>query len=93
VESKSNVKFLKIIKRRFSMAKKKTVDTSFEDWIKTTKISKIKEMLKVCDSTISHWLSGHTLPRTHQMRKIKKLTKGKVGYDQIIEGSCSPFTR
>lgn len=70
---------------------KKKLDTAFEDWITTVGIPKISKKLNIRENTVLHWLHGRVLPQSRLMKEIKKMTKGKVGYDQIIEGSCSPL--
>lgn len=72
---------------------KKRLDTSFEKWINLHGTKKLAEILGLDIATVRHWRLGNALPRAHQMKKIKELTKGKIGYDQIIDGSCSPLNR
>jgi len=56
------------------------------DWINETGVLKVSKLLSVEQSTVRHWRCGHCLPRTDQMRAIKKLSHGRVGYDEIIDG-------
>lgn len=73
--------------------KKKKLDTRFEIWLRKLGPSKVGEMLDVHHSTTLHWLDGSVLPRALLMREIKRLTKGKIDYKHIIEGSLSPLNR
>lgn len=72
---------------------KKQLDTTFEEWIKTLGFTKISKILEVNEETIKHWLAGRALPKARHMKRIKEVTKGKVGYAEIIEGSCSQLNR
>jgi len=67
----------------------KKLDTSFEDWIKELGENRVAKLLKVSSMTVYHWKRGNALPTARKMKLIKYITKGKIGYDQIIEGSCS----
>lgn len=58
---------------------------SLRDWINQEGVSKIAEQLCVEQSTVRHWRSGHCLPKAQQMREIKKLSKGQVTYDVMID--------
>lgn len=69
------------------------LDTSFRDWINEHGPVKLSKLLKTTDSTIRHWRLANTLPRPWQMKRIKELTKGRISYEEIIEGSCSPLNR
>lgn len=58
---------------------------SLKDWIDSESVQKIAKLLNVEESTVRHWRRGHCLPKAEQMREIKKLTKGTVSYDEMIE--------
>lgn len=74
------------------MAKRnKHLDTSFKNWIRAQKVEEVSKLLDVRTMTVYNWLWGRVLPRASHMKLIKKLSKGKVGYEQIIEGSLSPL--
>lgn len=70
---------------------KKSLDTSFENWIKTGGYHKIGKTLRVHEMTVRQWHDGKSLPTARLMKKIKKVTRGRIGYKEIIEGSCSPI--
>lgn len=59
---------------------------SLQDWIDKTGASQVAKLLKINRTTVYYWRAGHTYPRVDQMRQIKKVTKGVVGYEQIIDG-------
>jgi len=58
---------------------------SLKNWIDQEGVHKIAHILKVEESTVRHWRRGHCLPRTEQMRTIRKLSKGLVTYETIID--------
>lgn len=66
-------------------------NTSFIDWITKTGPQKIATTLGVYESAVRHWKDGRVLPQARHMKMIKKLTKGKIGYNDIIEGAQSPL--
>lgn len=65
------------------MAKKKL---SLKEWIDKEGASSLATKLGVNTSTIGHWRTGHSLPSDKQKRLIKRITRGRVGYEQIIDG-------
>lgn len=66
---------------------KKFKHVLFTDWIDKKTPVYVAKVLGVNVSTVSHWRNGHCYPRVEQMRTIKKLTRGAVGYEQIIDGT------
>lgn len=63
--------------------KKKRI--SFEKWIEREGVSRVAERLGVDPFTVLHWKAGRHEPRVEQMRQIKRLSRGEIGYDQIID--------
>ena len=64
---------------------------SLKDWIKSKGVRHVADLLNVNPNTVRYWAWGMTYPKTEQMREIKRITKGVVGYEQIIDGnSCQP---
>lgn len=59
---------------------------SLRDWIDREGAATLAEKLKVEVSTVRHWKSGHCLPSDKQKRAIKRLSKGEVTYDSMIDG-------
>jgi len=57
---------------------------TLKTWInlKTTKV--IAKELNVDVSAVRHWRLGRSLPRADQMVKIRKLSRGKVNYAEMI---------
>lgn len=64
---------------------------TFEEWIDRKGPKALAKKLGVTHHTVLHWRSGRCDPRVHVMRKIKRLTRGEIGYDQMIDRS--PATR
>ena len=60
---------------------------SLKTWIRKTGTRQVAELLGVETATVRYWRRGESWPRIEQMRKIKRITKGVVGYEQMIEGS------
>ncbi len=58
---------------------------SLKDWINSIGVPRVAKLLKVEESTVRHWRIGRCLPRAEQMFAIKKLSKGSVTYDQMID--------
>lgn len=68
------------------LAKKRKNQITFKEWISEEGPGKLSELLDVQVTTVRHWRTGHCLPRVDQMKQIKKLTKGRIGYAEIIDG-------
>jgi ribosome-binding protein aMBF1 (putative translation factor) len=58
---------------------------SLKDWINDFGVQELAKKMKVQPSTVRHWRNGHCLPRTDQMRKIRRLSKGTVSYERMID--------
>ena len=58
---------------------------SLRDWIDREGAGKLAAKLNVKASTVRHWKNGHCLPSDKQKRAIKKLSKGEVTYDSMID--------
>lgn len=61
------------------------VKITFDEWVEEVGVEAIASQLGVSLATVRHWKYGIADPRVDQMRRIKKLTKGLIGYDQIID--------
>jgi hypothetical protein len=72
------------------MARKKS---SLARWIDSVGADKLAKIFKVNLSTVGHWRSGHCLPRSHQMFRIKRLTKGVLTCDTMIDQHFSGATK
>jgi hypothetical protein len=59
---------------------------SLEDWINEVGVAEVAKLFKVNESAVRHWKRGHCLPRTEQMRAIHQYSKGRVSYEEMIEG-------
>lgn len=73
--------------------KKKLIDTTFETWVRKTGTRELSILLNVTEMAVKNWLKQIALPQAYHMRRIKQLSKGKVDYVHIIEGSTSPLSR
>lgn len=58
---------------------------TLHDWITQMTPVKVSELLEVDDNTVYQWLKFEYVPKHLHMRKIVKLTKGLVTYEEIIE--------
>ena len=75
------------------MGKRRTQAITFKQWISEQGPNKLSELLDVQVTTVRHWRTGHCLPQVDKMRAIKKLTKGMIGYEQIIDGVPAGVTK
>lgn len=66
--------------------------TLFEDWIDEYGIDRLAQHLGVNSSTVRNWRSLRCDPTVDAMRRIKKLTKGKISYDAMIDRPTPGFT-
>lgn len=68
-------------------------ENTFNEWIQTTGVNVIAKKLRTGRTTVENWLSGKCDPRVIQMREIKRITKGVIGYDEIIDRKHLPPRR
>lgn len=54
-------------------------------WIKEVGPKKVAKLLRVEPQTVSAWRTGIACPRPQKMVQIKKVSKGKVDYKDMIE--------
>lgn len=66
------------------MAKRKPI--TLEAWIAEKGVSHVAELLGVNPSAVRHWRLGNCRPNVTQMRAIKKITKGAITYEELIDG-------
>lgn len=66
--------------------KRKRKHQSLSSWIDQKGLAEIAKLLKVTKSTVHYWKTGQSFPKVTQMRAIRVLTRGRVGYAQIIDG-------
>lgn len=59
---------------------------TFKEWINKHGTREIAKMLDVDPSAVRHWRDGFCYPTVKKMRIIKKITRGRIGYNQIIDG-------
>ncbi len=60
---------------------------SFAEWIDREGVDRLAKRLKINRFTVLHWRAGRHHPRVDQMRVLKKLSKGQLSYDDIIEST------
>lgn len=58
---------------------------TLKEWINERGTEKVAQLLNVNQSTVRHWRLGNNIPRPEQMKEIKRLSKGQVTYDEMIE--------
>lgn len=58
---------------------------TLKDWLDSKRAKDLAKEMDVQLASIYQWKSGRHLPCVEEMRKIKKLSKGKVSYDIMIE--------
>ncbi len=73
------------------MAKRKNMrgNLTLTEWISNNGVANVAKLLKVETATVRYWHRGDGLPKDSQKRLIKKVTKGLVNYDGIIDGGRS----
>ncbi len=59
---------------------------TLKDWIARTGAVEVARLMRCERATVYHWKRGLCLPRSWQMYRIKKLTRGAVTYDSMIDG-------
>lgn len=59
---------------------------SLQEWIAEVGPLKVADILNVHPSAVRHWRRNYCLPRAELMRKIKKLSRGRISYESMIEG-------
>lgn len=62
---------------------------SLRNWIEERGVRVVAETLDVRIATVNYWRRGRSLPRAHQMKEIKRLSRGAVSYDIMIEAFLS----
>jgi hypothetical protein len=58
---------------------------SFRSWIESYGEEKLAERFEVTGVTIRNWKMGYVFPRPEHMREIRKLSKGLITYDIILD--------
>lgn len=55
-----------------------------KDWILKEGTQAVAKRLKVSPTNVRHWKAGYSLPSSHHLFKIKKLSGGKVNLEKSI---------
>lgn len=58
---------------------------NFEAWVLDFGVKRLAKKLDTHHKTIHTWLRKAADPRINQIRKIRKLSKGKISYEMIID--------
>jgi len=58
---------------------------TLQSWIVQTGPKEVAKLLNVDPAAVSLWRNKKTLPRPHQMKRIKQLSRGRVSYEVMIE--------
>lgn len=58
---------------------------SFEEWIDKMGIDTLASRLAVDRKTILHWRARRCDPRVDYMRRMKRMSQGQLGYEQMID--------
>lgn len=58
---------------------------SFEKWIDEIGVDTLAARLRVLPCTVQLWRRSKCDPRVDQMRRIKRMTRGRIDYDAIID--------
>lgn len=58
---------------------------TFEKWIDLYGINTLASRLGVTVQTVYYWKLGHCDPRACYMRRIRKLSRGAITYEQMID--------
>lgn len=62
---------------------------SFEEWIDRQGIGWIMKRLGVTRFTVMGWKAHRSDPRVDTMRAIKRMTRGEIGYEQMIDRNAT----
>lgn len=60
--------------------------TAFVKWIDEVGKSNLASKLGIDPSAVTHWVKGRNRPSVQQMKKIKELSKGRIGFEEMIDG-------
>lgn len=60
--------------------------SAFKQWIKDFGAERLAKRLQISRPAVRHWETGRGLPAPCHMRTIRKLSKGQITYDLIIDG-------
>lgn len=66
-----------------SSGRKKRI--TFEEWIDREGVDQIAKRLGINRFSVLHWRAKRCDPRVDHMRRIKRLTRGEISYEQMID--------
>lgn len=58
---------------------------TFEEWIERKGVHWVAKQLGVTRFTVLGWKARRADPRVDAMRRIKRMTRGEIGYEQMID--------
>lgn len=61
------------------------MQTALSKWINEIGIKNLASKLDVTAGAVGHWRSGHALPQHEEMQKIKRMSRGQLSYDTMID--------
>lgn len=67
------------------MARTSKVTGTFERWIEKKGVDYLAQRLDVHRATILHWKAGRCDPRVEHLRLLKRLSRGMLSYEQMID--------
>ena len=76
--------------KKASQKKIETCYASFDRWVDSLGRNEVARLLGLRPLTVWHWRAHKNYPKVEHMQKIKRLTKGRVTYDMIIDRKLSP---
>lgn len=68
-----------------SLRKTNKASPALIKWINEIGVADVAKLLKTDPASVRHWRRGFCLPRSEQMVKINRYSKGKVSYAEMID--------
>jgi transcriptional regulator with XRE-family HTH domain len=63
----------------------------FEHWVNEYGKEELAKELGIDRSTLDHWIARRHEPRTPQIQRLKKMSRGKLTYEDIIDRATPEF--
>jgi hypothetical protein len=63
----------------------------FEQWVNEYGKEELTTELGIDRSTLDHWIARRHEPRIPHIQRLKKLSRGKLTYDDIIDRATPEF--
>lgn len=68
-----------------SRRKNRKIPITFEEWIEKKGVNKIAKHLGIHRATVLHWKAKRGNPKVEHLKKLKRLARGEIDYQQMIE--------